>query len=144
MINSTKQSQIKRVWHLVDAKNQILGRLASKITPLLIGKFKPYYAKNLDCGDFVVVINASEIKVTGKKETEKRYTSYSGYPGGLTVRTYAELKEKFPERIVEKAIFNMLPDNKLKRERRNRLHVFAGNEHTFKDKFNVKGEKKNG
>lgn len=135
MINSTKKSQIKRTWHLIDAKDQILGRLASKIAPLLIGKYKSYFVKNLDCGDYVVVINALEIKVTGKKETEKKYTSYSGYPAGLKTRTYAEMKEKFPERIVEKAIFNMLPDNKLKSERRNRLHVFAGSEHGFKDKF---------
>lgn len=135
MIKSTKKSQIERKWHLIDAKDQILGRLASRTAPLLTGKNKPYYVRNLDCGDYVVIINASEIKVTGKKETEKKYTSYSGYPGGLHVKTYAQLKEKSPEKIILHAILGMLPDNKLKSLYVNKLHIFAGTEHDYKDKF---------
>lgn len=136
MIKPIKKSQIIRSWHLLDAKDQILGRFASKTAPILIGKNKTYFTRNLDCGDFVVVINAGLIKVTGKKEKEKKYTSYSGYPGGLTTRTFAELKERFPEKIVQKAIRNMLPKNKLTDLWMAKLYVFAGSEHKYADKFN--------
>jgi len=99
VIKPTKKQDIRRNWHLVDAQGQVLGRLASKITPLLLGKNKPYFTRNLDCGDHVVVVNARHILVTGKKEKQKKYYSYSGYPGGLKQRTFSQLKETSPEII---------------------------------------------
>lgn len=138
MIKPTKLAEIERKWHIFDAKDQVLGRLATKITPLLIGKNKSYFVSHLDCGDHVVIINASMIKVTGKKETEKKYTRYSGYPGGLKVQTVADLRKKYPERIIEKAILNMLPKNKLRREWLKKLHVFSGEKHDYGEKFNNK------
>ncbi|TSC54370.1 MAG: large subunit ribosomal protein L13 [Microgenomates group bacterium LiPW_16] len=93
VLKPTRQSEIKRDWHLVDAKGQILGRLATVIAGLLMGKTKPYFVRHLDCGDFVVVINAKDVKVTGKKEKQKIYTRYSGYPGGLKRETLGQLRK---------------------------------------------------
>ncbi|KKR48397.1 MAG: 50S ribosomal protein L13 [Candidatus Levybacteria bacterium GW2011_GWA2_40_16] len=103
----TKVSQIKRDWHLIDVKGKILGRVSTEIARLLMGKNKPYFVKNLDCGDYVVVINAKEISITGKKEKDKIYTSYSGYPGGLRKRTLAELRHNKPEEIVRHTVSGM-------------------------------------
>jgi large subunit ribosomal protein L13 len=135
MIKPTKKSEIKRSWHVLDAKGRVLGRLATEIVPLLIGKNKACFVRNLDCGDHVVVINAKEVAVTGRKETQKKYTSYSGYPGGLRTVTLSQMREKIPERIIEKAVYNMLPKNKLRDLFMSRLHVFAGIEHKYEDKF---------
>lgn len=134
-IKPTKASQILRKWHLVDAKDKIIGRLASQITVLLLGKNKPYFVNYLDCGDYVVVINAQEIKSTGKKERNKIYTRYSGYPGGLKVTNLEKLRKEHPERIIEFAVKNMLPKNKLRSLRMARLKVYAGTDHPYKDKF---------
>jgi large subunit ribosomal protein L13 len=131
----TKTSEIIRGWHLVDAKGQILGRTATGIATLLIGKSKPYFAKNLDCGDNVVVINAQEVKVTGKKERNKTYTRYSGYPGGLRKITVAEVRREKPEELIRHAVSGMLPKNKLRASMLKRLFVFAGGEHKYADKF---------
>lgn len=130
----TKVSEIKRAWYLVDIKGEILGRVASNIAQKLIGKSKPYFAKNLDCGDYVVVINAKEVKVTGKKEA-KEYTRYSGYPGGLRKITLAEYRDQKPEEIIRHAVNGMLPKNKLRASMLKRLYIFAGPEHKFVDKF---------
>lgn len=135
MIRPTKISEIKRTWHLFDAKEKILGRLASEIAPVLIGKNKTYFTRNLDCGDNVVLVNASKITVTGKKSAEKQYLSYSGYPGGLRKETFADLKKKNPEELVKRSILNMLPNNKLRSLWIKRLHVFPESEHPYKDKF---------
>ena len=135
MIKSTKKSQIERKWHLIDAEGQVLGRLASRITPILTGKCKPYFVKHLDCGDHVVVINAKKIAVTGRKESRKVYQSYSGYPGGLKKTPLSRLREKSPEKIIEKAVYNMLPKNKLRSDQMTRLHVFAQDKHPYEDKF---------
>lgn len=135
MTRPTRQSEIKKNWHLLDAQDQILGRFSSRIIPLLIGKNKPYFVRNLDCGDHVVVINAKEIAVTGKKETQKNYYSYSGYPGGLKITSFRQMKEKFPERIIINAVSKMLPNNKLRPLWLKHLHVFAGSEHGYQDKF---------
>lgn len=135
MIKPVKKSEIKRQWHLLDAKNQVLGRLASSLTPLLIGKNKPYFTKHLDCGDYVVLINAKEIVVSGKKAEKKEYYSYSGYPGGLSKKTFSQLMEKSPDRIIKSAVLSMLPKNKLRSEWLKRLYVFPTAEHSFKDKF---------
>jgi len=135
MIKPTRESDIKRDWHLLDAKDQILGRLTTGIVQLLMGKSKPYFVRHLDCGDFVVVINAKEIQVTGRKEKQKKYYRHSGYPGGFKVRTLAELRQTQPEKIIYEAVKGMLPQNKLRDRMLTRLYVFAGEEHPYQDKF---------
>ena len=135
MTRPTKVSEIKRDWHLIDVKGKILGRTATDIAKLLMGKGKPYFAKNLDCGDYVVVINAKEVAVSGKKETDKVYTRYSGYPAGLKRIRLEEMREKKPEEIIRHAVSGMLPKNKLRASMLKRLYVFAGGEHKYKDKF---------
>lgn len=135
MLKPTKKSQIRRNWHLIDAQGKILGRLASIITPLLVGKNKPYFVSHLDCGDYVVVINAAGIKLTGRKEKQKKYYSYSGYPGGLKIEPFLELKKRFPEKIIINAVKNMLPKNKLRSCWLKKLHVFADSVHPYADKF---------
>jgi large subunit ribosomal protein L13 len=138
MTAPTRASEIKREWHLIDVKGRILGRTATEIAKLLIGKGKPYFAKNLDCGDYVVVINAQEIMVTGKKEREKVYTRYSGYPGGLRKITLSEYRQKKPEEIIRHAVSGMLPKNRLRASMLKRFYVFKGAEHKFEDKFGSK------
>jgi large subunit ribosomal protein L13 len=131
----TKISDIKRGWHLVDTKGKVLGRTATQIAALLMGKSKPYFAKNLDCGDYVVVINVQDVMVTGKKETEKVYTRYSGYPGGLRKITLSEYRMNKPEEIIRHAVSGMLPKNRLRASMLKRLYIFSGAEHKFSDKF---------
>jgi large subunit ribosomal protein L13 len=131
----TKTSEIERDWHLIDVKGKILGRTATGIALLLMGKGKPYFAKNLDCGDNVVVINAQEVAVTGKKESDKVYTRYSGYPGGLRKITIKELRTQKPGEIIRHAVAGMLPKNKLRASMLKRLFIFSGSEHKFSDKF---------
>lgn len=123
---------IKRDWRLIDAKGKILGRLASEVALLLTGKSRPNYVTYLDNGDNVVVINASKVKVTGKKENQKKYVRHSGYPGGINVRTLSKVRESKPEEIITHAVSGMVPKTKLGRLMMKKLHVFAGNEHTFK------------
>lgn len=130
-----KTSDVKREWHLVDAKDKVLGRLASEIAELLIGKHKKEFTPHIDAGDYVVVINASEVAVTGTKEDDKKYYRHSGFPGGLKVRTLGEVRETFPERIIEKAVKNMLPKNKLQSPRMTRMKVFSGAEHPHATHF---------
>lgn len=124
-----KLAEIERKWHLVDAEGKILGRLASRIAQILSGKDKPIYTPHLDVGDFVVVINAEKVKVTGGKEEKKIYYRHTGYPGGLKERTYEELLSKKPQDIIRKAVRGMLPKNKLGRQMFKKLKVYAGSEH---------------
>lgn len=133
--SATKQSDIKREWHLIDLKDKVLGRISTEIAKLLMGKGKPYFVRNLDCGDYVVVINADVVKVTGKKEDQKKYYRYSGYPGGLTTETLAKLRQRKPEDVIIHAVKGMLPQNKLRAKMLNRLLVFKGEDHPYKDKF---------
>ena len=135
---STKASDIKRSWHLFDVKNKTLGRVASEIAQTLMGKSKPYFVRNLDCGDYAVVINAEKIKVTGKKEFQKKYSRHSGYPGGLKEETLMTLRHRNPTDIVKFAVLGMLPQNKLRDRMLNRLFIFKGAEHPYSDKFKVK------
>ena len=137
MTKPTTVSQIKRAWHLVDLKDKNLGRTATDIAKLLMGKNKPYFARNLDCGDYVVVINAKEVAVTGNKEGQKRYYRYSGYPGGLHVETLSETRTKHPERIIEHAVKGMLPQNKLRDRMLTRLKIFTDSTHPYQDKFST-------
>jgi len=137
----TKQSDIKRPWYLVDVKGEVLGRISSKIATLLMGKGKPYFSKNLDCGDYVVVINARDVKVTGRKELLKKYYTYSGYPGGLKIETLGDLQQRKPEDVIRHAVLGMLPQNKLRDRMLKRLYVFTGEEHPYKDKFEARNPK---
>lgn len=126
---SQKPADVTREWFLVDASELPLGRIATIIADKLIGKSKPTYTPHVDGGDYVVVINAAKLVVTGDKETGKVYYRHSGFPGGIKDATLAEVREKFPERIIEAAVQGMLPKNKLSSERMGRLKVFAGEEH---------------
>ncbi len=131
----TKAGDIKRAWHLVDVNDKVLGRVAGDIALKLMGKGKPYFAKNLDCGDYVVVINASLVAVTGKKEKDKIYSQFSGYPGGMKRKHLWQMRAEKPEEIIRRAVFGMLPKNKLRDRMITRLFVFAEAEHPYKDKF---------
>ncbi|NJO77499.1 MAG: 50S ribosomal protein L13 [Cyanobacteria bacterium RM1_2_2] len=120
---------IERNWYIVDAANQRLGRLASEVAMVLRGKNKPIYTPHLDTGDFVVVINAEKIEVTGKKRSQKLYRRHSGRPGGMKTETFTQLQARLPERIVEQAVKGMLPKNALGRQLFTKLKVYAGSEH---------------
>ena len=120
---------INRQWYLVDAENQTLGRLATEVAAVLRGKNKPYFTPHLDTGDFVVIVNAEKIQVTGRKGIQKLYRRHSGRPGGMKVETFNALQERIPERIVEKAIKGMLPHNALGRQLFRKLKVYKGSEH---------------
>ena len=118
-----------RQWYLVDAENQTLGRLATEVASVLRGKNKPEFTPHLDTGDFVVVVNAEKIRVTGKKSQQKLYRRHSGRPGGMKVETFSALQNRIPERIVEKAIKGMLPHNALGRQLYRKLKVYKGADH---------------
>ena len=135
LTQSTKVSDIKRAWHLIDVKDKPLGRVSSEIAQLLMGKRKPYFVRNLDCGDYVVIVNAKEVKATGNKEEQKNYYRHSGYPGGFKSETLKELRARKPEDIIIHAVKGMLPQNKLRDKMLRRLFVFAGEEHKYSDKF---------
>ena len=124
-----KEKQIQRKTYLVDAKDKILGRLATRVATLLIGKHKPEYTPFLDCGDQVVVINAQGVLLSGKKKTKKTYTRYTGYPGGLRVVSFETLMEEKPEEVVQVAVRKMLPHTKLGRKMLRHLRVYAGAQH---------------
>ncbi|MBI2028198.1 MAG: 50S ribosomal protein L13 [Candidatus Levybacteria bacterium] len=132
---ATKLSDVKREWHLVDVEEKILGRVSSDIAKILMGKSKPYYVSNLDCGDYIVVVNASKVKVTGKKEYLKKYSHHSGYPGGYTEESLGALRKRNPSEIIRHAVLGMLPQNKLRDRMMTRLFVFEGMDHSYKDKF---------
>lgn len=144
-MKTISDKEIKREWHLVDVKGETLGRISTKIASLLMGKSKPYFVRNLDCGDYVVVVNAKDVKVTGNKETQKKYYRYSGYPGGFRAEALQDLRKRKPTEVIRHAVSGMLPQNKLKSKMLKRLLVFAGSEHTYSDRFThstSSGEKK--
>ncbi len=123
------QTTIQKDWYVVDAEGQRLGRLATQVARILRGKDKPTYTPHLDTGDFVIIINADKIDVTGRKGSQKLYRRHSGRPGGMKVETFDQLQARIPERIVEQAIKGMLPKNRLGRQLFTRLKVYAGTEH---------------
>ena len=127
---SQKPSEITHKWILIDASSAPLGRVSTLIAKYLIGKYKPTYTPHMDAGDYVVVINAEKLIVTGDKETDKKYYHHSGYPGGIRDESLAELRVKYPERIIIEAVKGMIPRNKLAAERLKRLRVFPGETHT--------------
>ena len=126
---STKPSDIKREWHLIDATDQTLGRMATRAAILLQGKHKPIYARNIDTGDYVVITNAEKVRVTGNKAKQKTYYSHSGYPGGLKAVTLEKMQATFPTRVIEKAVRGMLPHNRLGSQMFKKLKVYPGSEH---------------
>lgn len=125
----TKPAEVERSWYVIDAEGQTLGRLATQIAVLLRGKHKPIYSPSVDCGDYVVVINAEKIKVTGRRLDQKKYYRHSGYPGGLSEITLRDQLDKFPTRVIEAAVRGMLPKNKLGRKMFKKLKAYAGPEH---------------
>ena len=124
-----KAGDITRQWHVIDATDVVLGRLASQAAILLRGKHKPTFAPHVDTGDFVIIINADKVVLTGSKAQQKRAYRHSGFPGGLKSRTYVEMLDQFPEKAVEKAIRGMLPKNSLGRQQLTKLKVYRGAEH---------------
>lgn len=126
---STKASEIEREWHVIDATDQVLGRLATRVARLLIGKHKPIFARHLDTGDYVVVINAEKVRVTGNKAKQKTYYRHSGYPGGLKSITYDKLMQTNPTRVIEHAVKGMLPHTRLGASMMKKLKVYVGDVH---------------
>ncbi|MCY4142467.1 MAG: 50S ribosomal protein L13 [Gammaproteobacteria bacterium] len=126
---SMRPADVVRDWYVVDASHYTLGRLASAIAVRLRGKHKPQFTPHVDMGDYIVVVNAEKIKVTGRKEEEKVYYRHTGYPGGIKSLTLKELREKHPERIIEQAVKGMLPRNSLGRSVARKLKVYSGSEH---------------
>jgi large subunit ribosomal protein L13 len=124
-----KKGEVPRNWVLIDAEDQVLGRVAAQAAQILRGKTKPQYTPHVDVGDFVVIVNASKIRVTGAKATDKVYYSHSGYPGGLKEEPFARAMERHPERVIEHAVKGMLPKNTLGRQQLKKLKVYAGPEH---------------
>ena len=126
---NAKPGEIEKKWVLIDAKGLVLGRVASQIAMILRGKHKPEYTPHVDTGDFIVVVNASKLRVTGSKEENKIYYRHSGYPGGLRSRTLGEMLDRQPEEVIRKAVKGMLPKNKLGRQIKRKLRVYAGSQH---------------
>ncbi|MCJ7516031.1 MAG: 50S ribosomal protein L13 [Dehalococcoidia bacterium] len=129
---STKAKDVERRWHVIDASGKTLGKLATQVANLLMGKHKPTFVPYLDTGDFVIVLNATKVKVTGKKPKQKIYYRHSGYPGGLKAETYEELMATHPTRIIEHAVKGMLPHNRLGRAMFKKLKVYEGDSHPHK------------
>lgn len=136
-----KEKEVKRTWHLIDAKGEVLGRVSTQAAIFLMGKHKATYSTHMDSGDFVVVLNAEKVVVTGKKSQQKVYQSHSGYPGGFKEQKYAKVMTEHPERILETAIAGMLPDNRLKAGRMKRLNVVVGDKNPFQGKFEIPSTK---
>ena len=124
-----KPQEVEREWVLIDAADQVLGRVAVKAAHILKGKHKPQYTPHVDTGDFVIILNADKIRMTGTKATSKEYYRHSGYPGGLKMETFAEAMQKHPERVIEHAVKGMLPKNTLGRKQGKKLKVYVGPEH---------------
>lgn len=122
-------STIKRDWFVIDANDKVLGRLATAVADRLRGKHKPEYTPTIDTGDYIVIVNAEKVRVTGRKFTDKKYYRHSGYPGGLKETTFDKLQEKAPEEIIKKAVKGMLPKGPLGREMFRKLKIYAGPEH---------------
>ena len=126
---SAKKESVSHEWYVVDATDKTLGRLSTAIANRLRGKHKPEYTPHVDTGDYIVVVNAEKIRVTGNKTTDKVYHHHTGYPGGIKSITFDKLIDKAPERVIEKAVKGMMPKNKLSRSMMSKLKIYAGNEH---------------
>lgn len=128
---STKDSDINREWHIIDASDKVLGKVATRIAGLLMGKHKPIFSRHLDTGDYVVVINAEKVRVTGNKAKQKLYYRHSGYPGGLKSISLDRMLETHPTRVIENAVKGMLPQNRLRAGMMKRLRIHVGDAHPY-------------
>lgn len=126
---SLRPQDVERKWYVVDAAGKTLGRLATQIARVLRGKHKPVFTPHVDCGDHVIVVNAEKVEVTGRKRDQKVYYWHSGYPGGLKQATFRQMIQRRPERVIERAVWGMLPHNRLGRRMIRKLHVYAGPDH---------------
>lgn len=135
-----KENQVEQKWLLVDAEGAILGRMAAKIAPILMGKTKPTYTPHIDTGDYVIVVNAEKIRVTGKKAESKEYDYYTHYPGGHKYVSFADMMARKPEKVIQMAIRRMLPKNRLARQMLKKLKVYRGPEHEHQAQRPVKIE----
>lgn len=124
-----RKEDVKRDWYVIDASGKNLGRLATKVACILRGKNKPTFTPHVDCGDYVIVINANQVNLTGRKLDNKMYYNHSGYPGGLRERTAKEMRENYPEEMIERAVKGMLPKGRLGRQMAKKLFVYSGSEH---------------
>jgi large subunit ribosomal protein L13 len=138
---TAKPADIERAWHLIDATDLTLGRLSSRVARLLMGKHKPMYTPHMDTGDYVVIINADKVRVTGRKAQQKVYYRHSGYPGGLKTTTLGKMMKEFPTRALEKSVNGMLPHTRLGSAMKKRLRVFAGAEHPHGSQITVDSTK---
>jgi len=138
---STKASDIEREWHVIDASDKVLGRLANQVASLLMGKHKPIFARHLDMGDFVVVINAEKVRVTGNKAEQKLYYRHSGYPGGLKSISLEGMLETHPTRVMENAVKGMLPHTRLRAKMMKRLRVCVGDAHPYRGQIKATSDK---
>ena len=134
---STKPSDIKREWHIIDASDKVLGRVATEAATLLMGKHKPIFCRHLDTGDYVVVINAEKVRVTGDKAKQKLYYRHSGYPGGFKSISLERTMQTHPTRVIEHAVKGMLPHNRLEAQMMKRLRVFVGDAHPYRGQIKV-------
>lgn len=132
---SPKPAEVSRKWHIFDAENQILGRLATQVASLLMGKHRPDFARHIDMGDHVVIINTAKIVVTGRKEDQKMYHRHSGYPGGMTVTPLSLMRSTHPDRVILHAVSGMLPKNKLHDRLLKHLHLYPGSDHPYAKQF---------
>ncbi len=132
------KSEVRRSWHLIDAKSESLGRFSTKIATYLMGKNKPSYSPHMDNGDYVVVVNAKEVVVTGRKKDQKMYRSHSMFPGGFKEISFSAMIERHPERVVEYAVWGMLPSNRLRAKRMKRLFIYPDSKHPYEKKFVAK------
>ena len=142
---SPKASEIKREWHVIDTSGKVLGRVATQIASLLMGKHKPMFSRHLDIGDYVVVINAAKVRVTGDKAKQKLYYRHSGYPGGLKSTSFERMLETHPTRVIEYAVKGMLPHNRLQAKMMKRLRIHTGEAHPYRGQIKAtatKGEEK--
>ena len=139
-----KEKEVTRNWHLIDAKGEVLGRLSTKIANLLTGKGKTTFSNHMDMGDFVVVLNAEKVEVTGKKDQKKVYRTHSGYPGGFKEKSFQQVMDSHPERILEHSVSGMIPDNRLKDGRMLRLKLVVGDKNPYEKQTSEQnlGEKK--
>ncbi len=126
---SAKPAEVEQEWYVIDAENQVVGRLASQVAAILRGKHKPYFTPHVDCGDYVIIVNADKARFSGKKETDKLYYRYSGYPGGLKTRTAKEMRQRRPDYIMRHAVKGMLPKGPLGRRMLKKLKVYASPTH---------------
>lgn len=126
------KKDIERKWFIVDAQDKVLGRLATRIAIVLRGKHKPEFTPHIDCGDGVIVVNASKVRVTGKKMSDKKYITYSGYPGGQKIKTLSEMMKKDPTKVIKQAVKRMISDTPLGRDMLKKLKVYPGSEHDHK------------